>query len=188
MDDTVEAPLTRGPEDSEPRGSRDPVAHPVETSIAQTAPDSVFLSDGLVVPIGPNPAEMNARAHDTNFRTWKLLRASQSCGRTTQRARVPDHHGSGSCNRLAVNCSRSWTWDVALGNGSNQCGASYLRSLGGGRTLASLGTEEAVIFRIDGEPAIRALAALRFNTLGAKRLSSSVDQSIPLHQWVWLRT
>ena len=33
----------------------------------------------------------------------------------------------------------------------------------------------------------RALA-LRFNTLGAKRRSSSVDQSIPRHQWVRLRT
>ena len=44
-----------------------------------------------------------------------------------------------------------------------------------------------VIFRIDGEPAIRAWA-LRFNTLGAKRRSSNVDQSIPRHQWVRLRT
>ena len=35
MDDTLEVLLTRGPEDSEARGSRDPVAHPVETSIAQ---------------------------------------------------------------------------------------------------------------------------------------------------------
>ena len=34
MDDTVEVPLTRGSEDYEARGSRDPVAHPVDTSIA----------------------------------------------------------------------------------------------------------------------------------------------------------
>ena len=46
MDDTLEVPLTRGPEDSEAHGSRDPVAHPVETSIAQrTARDLVLWSD-----------------------------------------------------------------------------------------------------------------------------------------------
>ena len=43
MDDTLEVPLTRGSEGSDARGSRDPVAHPVETSIAQrTAPDLVL--------------------------------------------------------------------------------------------------------------------------------------------------
>ena len=74
MDDTVQIPLTRGPEDSEARGSRDPVAHPVETSIAQrTEPDLVLWSDepgglletaqeerkarGKSVPIVPNQAE-----------------------------------------------------------------------------------------------------------------------------------
>ena len=35
MDDTMEVPLTRVSEESDARGSRDPVAHPVETSIAQ---------------------------------------------------------------------------------------------------------------------------------------------------------
>ena len=71
MDDTLEVPLTRGSEGSDARGSRDPVAHPVETSIAQrTAPDLVLWSDepggflepareerkarGHIVPIGPN--------------------------------------------------------------------------------------------------------------------------------------
>ena len=34
MDDTLEVPPTRGPEDSKARGSRDCVAHPVETSTA----------------------------------------------------------------------------------------------------------------------------------------------------------
>ena len=39
MDDTLEFLLTRGSESSDARGSRDPAAHPVETSIAQrTAP------------------------------------------------------------------------------------------------------------------------------------------------------
>ena len=54
MDDTLEVPLTRGSEGSDARGSRDPVAHPVETSIAQrTAPDLVLWSDepgGLLEP------------------------------------------------------------------------------------------------------------------------------------------
>ena len=74
LDDTVEVPLTLGPRDSEARGSRDPVAHPVEAPKAQrTAPDLVLWSDepggllepareekkarGKIVPIGPNPAE-----------------------------------------------------------------------------------------------------------------------------------
>ena len=44
-----------------------------------------------------------------------------------------------------------------------------------------------VIFRIDGEPAIRALG-VAMHTPEAKKLSSSVDPSIPHHQWVRLRT
>ena len=75
-------------------------------------------------------------------------------------------------------------------DGRNQCGgkgAGYLRSLGCGRTLASLGTEEGDL------PASTVNQqyehwALRFNTLGAKRMSSSVDRSIPRHQWVRLKT
>ena len=43
MDDTLEVPPTRGSEGSDARGSRYPVAHPVETSITQrTAPDLVL--------------------------------------------------------------------------------------------------------------------------------------------------
>ena len=51
------------------------------------------------------------------------------------------------------------TLDIARHDGGNQRGgkgAGYIRSLGGGRTLTSLGRKK-VIFRIDGEPAIRAL-------------------------------
>ena len=87
MDDTVEVLPTIGPTDSEARGFRDPVAHPVETSIAhRTALDLVLWSDepgGLIEPaeerkvrgksvrIGPNPAEK--AAHElthTSFRNW----------------------------------------------------------------------------------------------------------------------
>ena len=84
----------------------------------------------------------------------QLLRASQSRRRSTsqttiQRTRVPNLHvrqlfhagrtGKGNVHHPGYvgHCSRH--------DGSNQCGgkgASYIRSLGGGRTLASLGTEE----------------------------------------------
>ena len=92
MDDTLEVHQTRGPEDSEERGFRDLVAHPVETSIAQRrAPDLVLWSDepggslepagGKSVPIGPNSSgEGHARAHAHEFpQLVQLLRASQSC-------------------------------------------------------------------------------------------------------------
>ena len=88
MDDTLEVHPTRGSEGSDARGSRDPVAHPVETSIAQrTAPDLVLWSDepggllepaqeerkarGKSVPIGPNLAEK--ATHElthASFRNW----------------------------------------------------------------------------------------------------------------------
>ena len=95
MDDTLKVLRTRGSEGSDARGSRDPVAHPVETSIAQrTALDLVFWSDvpggllepaqeerkakGKSVPIGPSPAEK--ATHElthTSFRNCcSLLRAS----------------------------------------------------------------------------------------------------------------
>ena len=105
-------------EGSDEGGSRDPVAHPVETSIAQrTAPDLVLWSDepgGLLEPAQeerkpeerkerPNWSksrkESCARANAHEFpQLVQPLRASKSRGRstsqtTTQRARVPDHHG-----------------------------------------------------------------------------------------------
>ena len=96
MDDTLEVPLTRGSEGSDARGSRDPVAHPVETSIAkQAAPDLVLWSDepggllepaqeerkanGKSVPIGPNPAEKATHELTHTHKLQKLvqlLRAS----------------------------------------------------------------------------------------------------------------
>ena len=98
MDDTLEVPLTRGSVGSDARGSRDPVAHPVETSKAQrTAPDLVSWSDepgglletaqeerkagGKSVPIGPNPAE---KATHTSFRNW--------CGDCVRAGAADDPH------------------------------------------------------------------------------------------------
>ena len=119
MDDTLQVPLTRGPEGSDARGSGDPVAHPVETSIAQrTAPDLVLWSDepggllepaqeerkarGKSVPNGPNPAEK--ATHElthTSFRNWcsycvRARAADDPHHRQPHKApqvRVPDHHG-----------------------------------------------------------------------------------------------
>ena len=110
MDDTLDVPLTRGSEGSDARGSRDPVAHPVETSIAQrTAPEAWWItrasSGGKESQRKERPnwstsgRESYARAHAHEFsQLVELLRASKSRGRstsqrTTQRARVPDHHG-----------------------------------------------------------------------------------------------
>ena len=127
MDDNLEIQGTRGTEGSDPRGSRDPVPRPLETSIAQrSAPDLVLWSDepggllepaqeerkarGKSVPIGPNPAEKATHelTHGKFQKLVQLLRASQSCGRsssqkTTQRARVPNHHG-----RLLFHAGFTW--------------------------------------------------------------------------------
>ena len=74
MDDTLEVPLTLGPRDSDARGSRDPVAHPVEPSIAQrTAPDLLW-SDELGGLLEPAQEERKAKGKSelthTSFRNW----------------------------------------------------------------------------------------------------------------------
>ena len=136
MDDTLVVLLTRGSEFSDARGSRDPVAHPVETSIAQrTAPDLVLWSDepgglleptqeerkarGKGVPIGPNPAERETHElTHTSFRNWCRATACEPELRTIH---ITDNHTKSQSSRsswrttalcrvhLAVNCSRSWT-------------------------------------------------------------------------------
>ena len=102
MDETLEVSLTRGSDGSDARGSRDLVAHPVETSIAQrTAPDLVLWSDepgGLLEPAqeererqrkqrlnrSKSGRESYARAHAHEFpQLVQLLRASWSCGLST---------------------------------------------------------------------------------------------------------
>ena len=175
MGDTVEVHQTRG--------SRDAVTHLVEKSIAQrTAPDLVLSRDepggllepaqeerkarGKSVPIVPNPAEKAARAHAHEFpQLVQLLRASQSRGRftITLRARVPiimadccfmqDATGSELCTILDM-------LDVALG----MMAAISVEEKGPATNVVSAVVEhllawarEKVIFRIDGEPAIRAL-------------------------------
>ena len=134
MDDTLGVPLTRGSEGSDARGSRDPVAHPVETSTAQrTAPDLVLWSDepggslepaqeerkarGKSVPIGPNPAEKGTHElTHTSFRNW-----CSYCELELRTIHITDDHTKSQSFRsswrttalcsmhLAVNCSRSWT-------------------------------------------------------------------------------
>ena len=67
MDDTVEVPPTRGSEGSEARGSRDPVTHPVETSIAQRiAPDLVLWSDEPGGLLEPGQEESKARGKNAS--------------------------------------------------------------------------------------------------------------------------
>ena len=136
MDDTLEVPLTRGSEGSDARGSRDPVAHPVETSTAQrTARDLVLWSGGDWWIISSQlrrkgkpeeRASQLVQLRQRKLRTSSRTRvsatgAATACelelrtitsGTTTQRARVPDHHGGllPLCKtHLSVNCSRSWT-------------------------------------------------------------------------------
>ena len=136
MDDTLKVPLTSGSEGSDARGSRDPVAHPVETSIAQrTTPDLVLWSDepfgllepaqeerkarGKSVPIGPNPAEQaKHELTHTIFRSG----AATACELELRTIHITDNHTKSQSSQsswrttalcrmhLAVNCSRSWTW------------------------------------------------------------------------------
>ena len=123
MDDTLEVLPTRGSEGSDARGSRDPFAHPVETSIAQrTAPVLVLWSDepggllepaqeerkarGKSVPIGPNPAEK--AKHEL---THTSFRNSDPHHRQPHKEpEFPIRWTTALCRmHLAVNCSRSWT-------------------------------------------------------------------------------
>ena len=181
MDDTLEVPLTRSSEGSDARGSRDPVAHPVETSIAhRTAPDSVLWSDepgglleparGKSVPIGPNPAEK--ATHElthTSFRNW-----CSYCVRA--RAADDPHHRQPNkepefpiimadyCFMQDAPGSELFTIldmsDVALG----MMAAISVEEKGPATYVVSAEVEhlrawgrKKVIFRIDGVPAIRAL-------------------------------
>ena len=123
--------------------------------------------------------------HTGSPKLVQLLRASQSRRRPTsqttmQGTRVPGHHGPllFSCRtHRARSCSPSWT--CSRHDGGSQRGgkgAGYMR-LGGGRTLASMETEEGDLPH-------------RWRTVDpdAKKLSSSVDPSVPHHQSVRLRT
>ena len=144
--------------------------------------------------------ESHARALTHKFpKLVQLLRASKRRQRPTsqttmQRTRVPDHHGrllffAGRTRQGAVHhpahvghCTRH--------DGGNQRGGKEvgcIRSLGGGRTFASMETEEGDLphrWRT-GNPCT---GRWQCNTPEAKKLSSSVDPSIPHHQWVRLRT
>ena len=157
MDDNVEVP---GSEGTDARGSRDPVTHP-----QRTAPDLVLWSDepgeysnqlrrkgkpeerasqlvriqrrrptqaseiGVAVACEPEPRTIHITDNHTKSQN------SRSSWRTTASCRM----------HLPVSCCPGHVGCCSRYDGSNQCGgkgASYIRSLGGGRTLASLGTEE----------------------------------------------
>ena len=92
MDDTLEVHLTRGSEGSDARGSRDPVAHPVETAFSQrTAPDLVLWSDepgGLLEPA----QEERPRESVTIVQIWqrKLRTSSRTRVSATELEKEPE--------------------------------------------------------------------------------------------------
>ena len=187
MDNNSEIQRTRRTEDSDARGSRDPVPAPLETSIAQrSAPDLVFWSTepggllepaqeerkakGKSVPIGPKPAEKA---------THELTHASFSnwCSYCV-RARAADdpHHRqphkepefpiimADYCFMQDAPGGELFTMldmlDVALG----MMAAISVEQKGPSTYVVSAVVEHVrawgrkkVIFRNDGEPAIRAL-------------------------------
>ena len=187
MDDNLEIQGTRGTEGSDARSSRDPVPLPLETSIAQrSAPDLVLWSDepgGLLepaqeerkvrgdsVPIGPNPAEK--ATHElthVSFRNWcsycVRARAADDLHHRQPHKEpefpiimadycfMQDSHGGELFTILDM-------LDVALG----MMAAISVEEKGPSMYVVSAVVEhlrawgrEKVIFRIDGEPAFRAL-------------------------------
>ena len=112
MDDTLVVLLTRGPEGSDACGSRDPVAHPEETSKAQrTAPVLVLWSDEPggslepaqeekksqeTVPMSPYPAEK--ATHEithTSFRTGSAV----TCELELRTIQITENHTKSQSSR-----------------------------------------------------------------------------------------
>ena len=185
MDDTVEILETLGSEGSEARGSRGPTTQPVETSTEQrSAPDLVLWSDelgGLFEPIqeesqrkerpkwSESSGEGHARAHTHKLQKLvQLFRASHSADDPHHRQPhkepefpiimadycfMQDAPGSELFAILDM-------LDVALGmmaaiSVEEKGAATHEVSAVVGH-LRTWGRKK-VIFRIDGEPAIRAL-------------------------------
>ena len=139
--------------------------------------------------------ESYARAHAHEFpQLVQLLRASKSRGRstsqtTTKSARVPDHHGG-----LLLYGSELFTildmLDVALG----MMAAIRVEEKGPATCVVSAVVElwrawgrKKVIFRIDGEPAIRALG-VAIQHARSEETVIECRPKYPRHQWVRLRT
>ena len=185
MDDAVEVLLTRGLEGSEARGSRDPVTHPVETSIAQrTALELVLWSDepgGLLEPAReesqrkerPNWSKFGGEAtHElthTSFRNW-----CSYCVRA--RAADDPHHSqphkepefpiimADYCFMQDAPGSELFTILDMLGVALGMLAAISVEKKGPATYVVSAVVEhlrawgrKKVIFCLDGEPAIRAL-------------------------------
>ena len=186
MDDTLEVPLTRGSEGSDARGSRDPVAHPVETSIAQqTAPDLVLWSDEPGGLLEPAQEERKARGKSvpmwsksggekgTHELTHTSFRWCSHCVQEPRTIHITDNRTKSQSSRSSwrTNCfmqdapgSELFTildmLDVALG----MMAAISVEEKGPATYVVSAVVEhlrawgrKKVIFRIDGEPATRAL-------------------------------
>ena len=191
MDDTLEVHARFTGSDA--RGSRDHVAHPVDTSIAQrTAPDLVFWSDkpgGLLepaqerkarrksVPIGSNPAEK--ATHElthTRFRnccSYCVRAGAADDPHHRQPHKEPEFPIIMSDLLYAADApgSELFTMHVTIKKKKRKKILYVVTAVG---TFGSLATANRHLL-IDGESAIRALG-VRFNTLGAKRQSSSVEE------------
>ena len=187
MDDTLEVPPTRGLQGSDGRGSRDPITQPVETSIAQrSALDLVLWSDepggllepdqeerktrGKSVPVGPNREEkVTHELTHTSFRNW-----CSHCVRA-RAADDPQHRQphkepefpiimADHCFMQDAPGSELFTildmFAVALGMMAaisvEEKGPATYVVLAVVEHLRAWGRKK-VIFRIDGEPATRAL-------------------------------
>ena len=204
-------------ESSGARSSTDQIPQPDETSIAQrTTPDLVLWSDepggvlepaqeerkarGKSVPIGPNAAEK--ATHElthTSFRNW-----CSYCVRA--RAADDPHHRqpykepefpiimADYCFVQDAPGKELFTildmLDVALG----MMAAISVEEKGPATYVVSAVVEhlrawgrKKVIFRIDGEPAIRALG-VAIQYARSEETVIECRPSIPHHQWVRLRT
>ena len=156
---------------------------------------------GESVPIDPNPAERKLR---TSSRTRvSATGAAAACELELRTIHITDNHTKSHRSRSSWRTtafmqdapgSELFTilnmLDVALGMMAGisvevRGPATYVVSAVV-EHLRAWGRKK-VIFRIDGEPAIRALG-VAVQHARATRRSSSVDQSIPRHQWVRLRT
>ena len=98
VDDTLDVPLTRSSEGSDARASRDPVAHPVETSVAQrTAPDLVLWSD--------EPASQLLHIRQRKLRTSSRTRVSATGAASACELELRTVHIT--CNHTKSQCFRS---------------------------------------------------------------------------------
>ena len=189
MDDTVEVPQTRGSEGSDARGSRDPVAHPVETSIAQrTAPELVLWS-WWITRAGGKKSQRKERPNWSKCGSESHARAGAADDpHHRQQHEEPEFPiiMADYCFMQDAPGSELFTildmLDAALGMMGPttyviSAVVEYLRAWG----------RKKVIFRIDGEPATRALG-VAIQHARSEETVIECRPKYPRHQWVRLRT